>query len=266
MNREMNIPLATLCMTTAVVLMSCGSSDSIENTRSPRASTETSFPDSSHADPEAISLRIDEVCRRINLGESDSVYESATAPRFRQVASRVAFRSHCERLQSRLGALKSKQLSRLDVDPAAGMLVASASYRATFEHGAGAIFVVFEQVGGDWLLLRLKVDAPELLDDPTQYREELEIFAESSDPVLPGTMVDVFDSSEDPPKLLIGSVRVLNVRWKIPGPSSVPAFPASGFVTLSLTREQAGAIENAKNVSVREQPGDASNAQRTEPL
>jgi len=154
----------------------------------------------------------------------------------------------------------------LDIDSAAGTVAASASYRATFERGAGTIFVVFEQAGGDWLLLRLKVDAPELLDDPAQYREVIEILVENSDPVVPGTIVDLYNTSQEPPKLLIEGLRVLNVRWKMVGPGSAPAFPASGFVGLSLTKEQVDAVEEARRVSVRKQSRGADNGESADPL
>ena len=44
-----------------------------------------------------------------------------------------------------------------------------------FEHRAGTIFVDFERIDDDWFLLRLNINAPELPDDPTEYRERIDL-------------------------------------------------------------------------------------------
>ena len=82
-----------------------------------------------------ISAVVDDVFCSIDEGAFEKLYESSTAPRFRQAASQDNFKAICERVQSRLGALKTKQSSRFDLNPVEGSLVASASYQARFEHG-----------------------------------------------------------------------------------------------------------------------------------
>jgi hypothetical protein len=209
------------------------------------------------ATSEDISSAVDAIFRSINDGKFETLYQTATAPRFREAASLVAFESLCERLRSRLGPLRSKQSSTFDLSPRADSVIASASFQAKFDQGDGTIFVVFEKSSDQWLLLRLNVNAPALLDDPTQFRETVELFAEASDPVQPGTSVDLFDSGATPPKPIAQNVSVLKVRWKVADPSSRPQFPARGFVTVSLTKDQALAVEGIETVSVRRHVDDA---------
>jgi hypothetical protein len=185
-----------------------------------------------------VSDRVDQLFRSIAAGEAEQIYESMCSTRFREVASLAKFQPVCERIQSRLGGLKSKSSTQFDMPYQAGNPVASGAYQATFEKGSGTILVTFEKIDGEWLLLRLNVNAPELLDDPTQYREAVELLVENSEPLLPGTMVDVIDDATDPPTVMVENVQLLNVRWKVSSPLEQPSSPASGFVTVPLTKEE----------------------------
>jgi hypothetical protein len=245
-------------------VLGCIESDSPKDSRNGAGLDHPQSSDQVIGDLEAssdeISSVVDAIFRSINEGKAETLYETATAPKFREVASLVAFESICERVQSRLGTLLSKQSSRLDLNPMADSVVASASFQAQFEHGAGTIFVVLERQGDEWLLLRLNVNAPELLDDPTQFREMVEVFVVDSDPVLPGSSVDILDTAFKPPKAIAESVSVVNVRWKVTDPSSKPRFPARGFVTIGLTKDQANAVKGVQTLSVRrhaENPGQS---------
>ncbi len=129
--------------------------------------------------------------------------------------------------------------------------MASAGYQAEFEKGAGTIFAVFEKTQDDWLLLRLRIESPQLMDDPSQFREGVELFVENSEPVLPGAMIDILNQDTEPPTVAVGNVEVLNVRWKVVDPSSKPTYPAAGFVTIRVTNDQASKLKSVKAISIK---------------
>jgi hypothetical protein len=81
-----------------------------------------------------------------------------------------------------------------------------------------------------------------------------ELYVTNSVPVLPGSPVAIVDSSS--PTLLVAKVVPSNVRWKVPAPFVAPKYPASGFVTFSLSKSEWDAIRAASNVSI--QPSDDS--------
>lgn len=199
----------------------------------------------------AISARVDEIFKAIHEGQVQRVYESFTHPRFREVASLQQFAPLCDRVKTRLGPLRSKQASQFEINPIDGSLVASGSYHAVFEHGSGTVFVVFQKTDNNWLLLRLNVNAPELLDDPATFQQPTELYVENSEPVLPGTMVDLLDVSVEPAKVVLSNVRVESVRWKISDPGTPLKAPAKGFVTIVLKADQVTAMKSAKSPAVR---------------
>ena len=191
---------------------------------------------------DAVSDRVDEMFADIDNAEVQNVYDNLAAPDFREAAPFEEFDSLCERLRTRLGKLQSKSTSRTEVNPVDGKLIASATYEAEFENGYGLLFVIFQKNDDQWQLLRLNVNSPVLLDDPSSYQQPTELYVENSKPVAPGTVVDLWDNAADPPHLLLEHLRVVSVRWKVPDPSSPPPDPASGFVTLALKPEQVKAI------------------------
>jgi hypothetical protein len=198
-----------------------------------------------------ISGRVDEVFRAISNGHVQRVYEKFTSPKFREVATLEQFTSICDRVNTRLGSLRRKESSRFDIDPIDDTFVASATYKAKFDLGSGTLFVVFQKIDDDWLLLRLNVNAPELLDDPNTFQQPTEVYVENSEPIVPGTMVDLLDTAEVPPKVVLENVRVLNVRWKVDGPFTPPKAPAKGFVTIGLKPDQTKTVESSKTLAVR---------------
>lgn len=243
------------CVVSVAVTLGCGDTDSSSK---PQAETPT-FTQSDSANlvaemegaSSAISGRVDELFRAISNGEVQHVYDTFTSPKFRGVATVEQFASICSRVNTRLGSLRSKESSRFDLNPVDGTFVASATYKATFELDSGILFVVFQKVDDEWLLLRLNVNAPKLLDDPNTFQQPTEIYVENSEPVLPGTMVDLLGTVEDPPNVIIENVRVLNVRWKVDDPSTPLKAPAKGFVTIDLKPDQMKAVESSGSVTVR---------------
>lgn len=199
----------------------------------------------------AVSQRVEKIFQSINAGEGLLVYESFASPKFREVVTLEQFTAICDRIKTRLGSLRSKEDARFDLNPLKGALVANATYNAKFEHGAGDILVIFEKREDAWMLLRLTVNAPELLDDPTTFEQPTVVYVEDAEPVLPGSMVDLLDISEDPPKVILQNVRVLHVRWKVDNPLTPVKAPAKGFVTIGLKADQTDAVKAIGKVSIR---------------
>jgi hypothetical protein len=65
-----------------------------------------------------------------------------------------------------------------------------------------------------------------------------EIYVENSVPVPPGTKIDIISEDSNCPAVVVRGVTVEYVRWKVPGPFRQPAYPASGFVGVSLAENQ----------------------------
>ena len=199
-----------------------------------------------------VSEAVDKLFNAITQEKTTELYQASTSPKFQEIATLEKFEAICKRIRTRLGALTGKESAGFNLNPVESGYTVTATYQAEFEKGAGTIMVRFEEVNGEWLLLRLSMNAPELLDDPTKFRKKVEIHFKNVEPVLPGTTVDVFDASNDPATLLAQNVPVLNVRWKVSNPFKAPTFPASGFVLLSLTQQQAQAIQAAKTLTLQQ--------------
>ena len=179
------------------------------------------------------------------------MYDSFTSPEFRQAVTLAKFQGWCDRINSGLGPLKSKELSRLDTNTLQGTVVCAAVYQGHFARGTGTIAAIFQHVDDQWLLLRMNVNSPQVLDNPADYRERLEVLVDESDAVMPGESVDVVDVSTQPPQVIVENVPVAYVRWRLAGPDAQLGPAASGFVTLVLTTSQDQAVLAANKLAVR---------------
>lgn len=90
-------------------------------------------------------------------------------------------------------------------------------------------------------------DSPVAATGPSSVAQ---LFVVESEPVMPGTRVDVIDETEPKRALVVGAIAG-NVRWKTAGAFGRPEYPASGFVSMRLTESQWAAIREARNVSIR---------------
>ena len=71
----------------------------------------------------------------------------------------------------------------------------------------------------------------------------------NSEPVQPGTLVDIISVKEN--RVLLSKARVTRVQWEVPEPFQSPQYPASGSVVVSLRENQWMAISEAGEISVR---------------
>lgn len=238
------------CITSLLLPLGCNDADSSSPTPGSPLATANRVAEANAASA-AVSHRLDEIFQAIGAGHVERAYEELTTSEFREVASLDQFRALCDRVTTRLGRLQTKELSRFDVAPLGEALVSSATYQATFEHGPGVVVVVLQRIDDKWLLRRLNVNAPQLLDDPSAFRQPTEVHVEDSQLVMPGATVDLLDASDDPPQVLVENVPVLHVRWKVDDPSTPPTAPASGFITVGLKSEEVDTIQQAGTLSVR---------------
>jgi hypothetical protein len=81
-----------------------------------------------------------------------------------------------------------------------------------------------------------------------------EFYVENSEPVLPGTKVCLIDGKSSPLQVIVSDATVQNVRWKIKGPFTIPKYPASGFVTITLSENQWKALED-KDIIIKKSKG-----------
>lgn len=198
-----------------------------------------------------ISDRVDQLFANIAAEKADESYNNATSE-LREQVSQKDFQSYCNKVKTGLGALTEHDLKQMEITERNGQPVVNATFLGQFEQGEGVIAVVYHQHENSiWRLQYLNVNAPGLSDDPSQFREAIELHVEQSDPVTPGDVATVWDISKEPPAKLLENVSVSNIRWRVSSPLQSPKFPASGFVTLLVSQEQKERLKDAKLISVR---------------
>jgi len=70
-----------------------------------------------------------------------------------------------------------------------------------------------------------------------------QLYVENSEPVNPFVKINLINSSQSPQQVIVSDAVAQEVRWKVRGPFMPPKYPASGFVTLNLTKNQWDALE-----------------------
>ncbi len=196
-----------------------------------------------------LATRVEQLFSRMAAGTFAETYETETTPEFRSVTPLDKYKKLGDRVRERLGALKDKSIMGVNIVPQGGDLYANIQYKATFEQDKGTVMALFKKVDGSWKVQQIRINAPKMLDDPSKFRERIEIYVENAQPVMPGTRVDLVDG-EKPPNVLVGNAQVLNVRWKSAGPFDKPKFPAKGFVTFALTNAEKSAIKGVEGISI----------------
>lgn len=202
------------------------------------------------AEPE-LALRIDALFERIAEGAFAETYAIDTCAELRQTTTLEQYRALGDRIRERLGALKSKRSTGIYLSHYNGAPIATVDYTASFEHDNGSIRAIFKHEAGTWKLMQINVNAPRLFDDPSKFRERVEVYAEVPAYFTPGTKVDLWDS-EPKDTLVAKGLTILHIRIKIDGPFKPPTFPAQAFVTLALSKAEQELIRSAKNLSIRQ--------------
>lgn len=119
--------------------------------------------------PGEVSAAVDGLMRAAADGSFAQTYTSATTPEFRQSVTAVDYARLGDTIKTQLGALRSKQVTQLNMRQVNAQSSVDVTYKATFERGAGTIHVTLRHSGGQWRLLALNVNSPALLNDlPSQ--------------------------------------------------------------------------------------------------
>jgi hypothetical protein len=112
-----------------------------------------------------VSPAVDKLFAAAASGEFGSTYEANTSLEFKQATSREQYDQLGATIEGRLGALKSKSLSKVFFSQQNASRFVDVNYNATFEKGSGTISARFQKDGERWLLVRLNVNSPALLGE-----------------------------------------------------------------------------------------------------
>ncbi len=112
-----------------------------------------------------ISQVTDEVIQSMNDGSFAESYQTQMAPEFRQATSPEAYERLADQIRTQLGRLRSKTMSRINMNQKNAASFADVQYQATFEKGKGAIQVRLKRYGGKWLVLAFRIDSAALTKD-----------------------------------------------------------------------------------------------------
>ena len=112
-----------------------------------------------------ISPRIDELFRAIDSDRFGETYVRDTTPEFQQITSRQQYEQLGSAIKTRLGALRSKKLVRLNTRRINAETSADVVYSATFEKGSGTIKATLKWSGDEWRFVGFRVDSPEFQKD-----------------------------------------------------------------------------------------------------
>jgi hypothetical protein len=112
-----------------------------------------------------VDVNVDELFREIEAGNFDKTYQTKTSLEFRRVTSEADFARIGKLIKTRLGALKSKQVTGINIKQVNATSTIDVTYTASFERGTGTIHVVFVKSLGDLQLNQLQVNSPEFTKD-----------------------------------------------------------------------------------------------------
>lgn len=91
--------------------------------------------------------------------------------------------------------------------------------------------------------------------EPIGKTVQREIFVDNSEPIGPFTKINLIDNSQSTPRVIVSNAIAQEVRWKVKGPFMAPKYPASGFVRLSLAKNQWEALKD-KDIIIKKVSSD----------
>jgi len=94
-------------------------------------------------------------------------------------------------------------------------------------------------------------DIPDLSGVPKNQMQSVRFYASQSDPVVQGTLVNLWITENGKSRLLVKNVQVGETQWEVPGPFMKPKFPAEGFVDLLIPTNIVQQISSKGDYSVR---------------
>jgi hypothetical protein len=121
---------------------------------------------------EAVSARIDTLCKAIEAGQFGQTYDTLTAPRLRKLTSKEDYGRYGAAIGEQFGALVSKQQIAFENDSVAGEPFVNVAYDATFAKGPGRIVATLKQVQSEWLIQLFQVTPIEAKPAETEKKTE----------------------------------------------------------------------------------------------
>lgn len=116
---------------------------------------------------EEIGKYTDEVFAANVAGKWAELYDTQTTPEFQSVTNREQWNQIGAVVQEKLGALKNKTTTNINVRSMNGVTTAVVLYSAQFEKGAGTIEMNLRKDAGQWKILGLHVNSPLLASAPS---------------------------------------------------------------------------------------------------
>ncbi|WP_425616327.1 zinc-ribbon domain-containing protein [Anatilimnocola sp. NA78] len=113
----------------------------------------------------SISPAVDKLFVAIEQEQLGATYDSETSAEFRQAVTREQLIELGQKINTRLGSLKTKSMRQFHVRQLNADQFAEVSYHATFEHGSGTIDTRWKREGAEWKLVHLNVNSPEFAKD-----------------------------------------------------------------------------------------------------
>lgn len=112
-----------------------------------------------------LSPKVDAIFAAINDGSFGDKYATETTPEFQKVMTRKQYEEFGAMIQAKLGPLKAKTRTQLNVRQFNAESFADVAYSALFEKANGTIQARFRMVDGDWRLVSFHVNSPEFLKE-----------------------------------------------------------------------------------------------------
>ena len=113
----------------------------------------------------AITPQIDSLFVAIENGKFADTYDTHTTSELQKVASREQYAQIGQMIDTRLGKLKSKSLTRFNIRQMNANQYADVVYNGVFEKGTGTITAKLKKSGDQWLLVAFHVNSPEFTKD-----------------------------------------------------------------------------------------------------
>ena len=112
-----------------------------------------------------ISAEVDDLMRAASDGTFADTYQSATTPEFRRNTSADAHAKLGNVIKTHLGALRSKQLTRINFRQANLQSIADVAYQGTFERGNGTITATLKRSGARWLFMGFRIESAAIVNE-----------------------------------------------------------------------------------------------------
>jgi hypothetical protein len=114
---------------------------------------------------ESATPQIGRLFAAIDKGTFADTYETMTTSEYRHITSQQQHADIGSAIAARLGAIKSKSLTRFNLRQMNANSYIDVDYNATFEKASGTISARLKSEGGQWKFVTFRVQSPEFQKD-----------------------------------------------------------------------------------------------------